>query len=117
MGLRTQNRDQWGPSRTPGILPDALGKHKYRLERQTGTFETAPLTQASSLFGTGWSFQPVPLCFYHFFRFQFYLIYLLLFILSELLRVPKLYSTICPLVVLEFKEYSKLTKNQRQTYN
>jgi hypothetical protein len=30
------------------------------MERPTGTKEAATLTQGGSLFGTGWSFQPVP---------------------------------------------------------
>ena len=112
-----QNRDPWGLSRTPGILTGALGNHWYPLERPTGTLEAATLTQASSLFGTYWCFQPVPKSLTYLSQIQFYLFYLLLFILLKLLIVPELYSTICPLVVFEFEEYLKITKSQRQTYN
>ena len=57
------NRDQWPHPRTPGFSPGTLGIHWYRLERPTGTKETVTLTQAGSPFGTGWSFQPVPMTF------------------------------------------------------
>ena len=55
--------DQWPQSNTPGFSPGALGIHWYRLEIPTGTTEAATLTQAGSPFGTGWSFQPVPMRF------------------------------------------------------
>jgi len=35
--------------------------HWYRLERPTGTKGAATLRQRGSLFGTGWTFQPVPM--------------------------------------------------------
>ena len=35
--------------------------HWHWLERQTGTIGAATLRQRGSLFGTGWSFQPVPM--------------------------------------------------------
>ena len=41
---------------------DKIGKaHWYRLERTTGTKGAATLRLRGSLFGTGWSFQPVPM--------------------------------------------------------
>ena len=57
-------RDQWPRPKTPGFSPGALETHWYWLERPTGTKEAATLTQAGSPFGTGWSFQPVPLSFF-----------------------------------------------------
>jgi len=42
-----------------------LGKiektHWYQFERPTGTKGAATLRQCGSRFGTGWSFQPVPM--------------------------------------------------------
>ena len=69
------NRDQWARSKTPSFSPGALGIHWYRLERPTGTTEAATLMQAGSPFGTGWSFQPVPM------RFPLYSPNLVLFVL------------------------------------
>ena len=75
------NRDQWPRLKTPGFSTGALGFHWYRLERPSGTKEAATLTQGGSPFGTGWSFQPVPMTFSIFSQIQFCLLYLLLFIL------------------------------------
>ena len=62
-----RNRDQWPRLKTPGFLTGALGLHWYRLETPTGTKEATTLTQGGSPFGTGWSFQPVPMIFSLFF--------------------------------------------------
>ena len=68
--------------KTPGFSTGALGFHWYRLEITAGTKEAATLTQGGNPFGTGWSFQPVPMTFSFFFsQIQFCLLYLLLFIL------------------------------------
>ena len=75
------NQDQWCHPKTPGFSPGALGIHWYRLERPTITTEAATLTQAGSPFGTGWSFQLVPMIFPPISQILFYLFYLLLFIL------------------------------------
>ena len=91
-----QNRDPWSLSRTPGILTGALLGNPLMLPHCK---------------------RVVPMSFPLFSGIQFYVFCLLLFIVSELIRVPVLYCTIRPLVVFEFKEYSKITKSQRQTYN
>ena len=62
-----RNRDQWPRLKTPGFPTGGLGFHWYRLETPTGTKEAATLTQGGSPFGTGWSFQPVPMTFFLFF--------------------------------------------------
>ena len=74
-------RDQWPRPKTPGFSPGALETHWYWLERPTGTKEADTLTQAGSPFGTGWSFQPLPMSFFYFDQIQFCLFYLLLFII------------------------------------
>ena len=77
-----RNRDQWPRLKTSGFSTGALAFHWYRLETPTDTKEVATLTQGGSPFGTGWSFQPVPINFFNFFpQIQFCLLYLLLFIL------------------------------------
>ena len=65
------NRDHWSRPKTPGFSPVTLGTHWYRLERSTGNKEAATLMQAGSPFGTGWSFQPVPMSFSYFDQIQF----------------------------------------------
>jgi len=84
-------------------------------KKPTGAFEVATLTQACSLFGTGWYFQSVPK------SFPVYPIFYLFSLFFENCYVYpiELYSTIriCPSVVLEFKEYSKLTKSQSQAFS
>jgi len=37
-----------------GLQAGAFGTHRYWLEKPTGAFEAATLTQTCSLFGTGW---------------------------------------------------------------
>ena len=77
------NRDQW-PRPTPG----ALGTHWYQLERPTDTEEAATLTQAGSHFGTGWSFQPVPMSFPYFAQIQFCFLFITIysFIIAKRIR-------------------------------
>ena len=62
-----RNRDQWSRLKTPGFSTGALGFYWYRLETPTDTKEAATLRQGGSPFGTGWSFQPVPMSFFSLF--------------------------------------------------
>ena len=94
-----RNRDQWPRLKTPGFSTGALGFHWYRLETPTGTKEAATLTQGGSPFGTGWSFQPVPMTFSFIFRIPV-LFVIFITVYSFIIAKPlELYSTICSLVV------------------
>ena len=93
-------------------------------KKPTGAFEAATLTQACNLFGTSWEsacnlvgisnrYQRVFSVYPKFF-------YLFCLFFENCYAYPiELYSTIriCPYVVLEFKEYSKLTKSQSQAFS
>ena len=81
-------RDQWPRPKTPGFSPGALETHWYWLERPTGTKEAATLTQAGSPFGTGWSFQLVPMSFPYFAQIQFCFLFITIysFIIAKRIR-------------------------------